>query len=66
METAFSFQVPSGSNRQLLARPERRGVVFQCHHSFSSDQIHWFTARSALDAIRNERIRRQHIATTPN
>jgi hypothetical protein len=66
MGTASSFQVLNGDDRQLLAKPKRRGVVFQCYHAISSDQMHWITADSAINAIRNERIRRQHIVTTPN
>jgi aconitate hydratase len=50
----------------VLTKSDGRRVDFTCHHTFSDDQVLWFQAGSALNVIRNERIRNQHNVTTPN
>ena len=57
---------PEADVRCVLTKPDGRRVEFWCRHTFSADQLHWFRAGSALNAIRNERIRDQHGATTRN
>ncbi len=48
------------------AKPDGRHVDITCPHTFSEEQSRGSTSASALDAIRNERIRDQHNATTPS
>jgi aconitate hydratase len=50
----------------VITRPDGRRVDFSCRHTFSDDQLTWFRAGSALNVIRNERVRDQHGAMTPS
>src|SRR5580692_9786962 len=50
----------------VITRPDGRRVDFSCRHTFSDDQLTWFRAGSALNVIRNERVRDQHEAMTPS
>ncbi|MGB8196835.1 MAG: aconitate hydratase [Acidimicrobiales bacterium] len=50
----------------VITKPDGRCVDFYCRHTFSDEQLTWFRAGSALNVIRNERIRDQHGVTTPN
>jgi aconitate hydratase len=50
----------------VITKPGGRRVDFVARHTFSDDQLTWFRAGSALNVIRNERVRDQHDAMTPN
>ncbi len=58
--------MPGDDVRCLINKPDGRRVEFLGRHTLSAEQLTWFAAGSALNAIRNERVRDQHIATTPN
>ena len=62
----LSALAPGSDVRCLITKPDGRRVEFLGRHTFSEEQLTWFAAGSALNAIRNERVRDQHIATTPN
>jgi aconitate hydratase len=55
---------PGHKVRCVITKPDGRRVEFLGRHTFSEEQLAWFAAGSALNAIRNERIRDQHNATT--
>jgi aconitate hydratase len=57
---------PGEDVRCLVTKPDGRRAEFWGRHTFSPEQLAWFVAGSALNAIRNERIGDQHNATTPN
>ena len=50
----------------VITKPDGRRVDFFSRHTFSDDQLTWFRAGSALNVIRNERVRDQHGAMTPS
>ncbi len=50
----------------VITKPDGRRVDFLSRHTFSDDQLTWFRAGSALNVIRNERVRDQHDAMTPS
>ncbi len=60
----LSDLAPHRDVRCAITKTDGRRVEFWTHHTFSSDQVAWFRAGSALNAMRNERIRDQHIVTT--
>ncbi len=57
---------PDKDVRCQLTKPDGRVVEFRCRHTFSPSQLGWFAAGSALNAIRNERVRDQHDVTKPS
>jgi aconitate hydratase len=50
----------------IITKPDGRRVDFVARHTFSAEQLTWFRAGSALNVIRNERVRDQHDAMTPS
>jgi aconitate hydratase len=62
----LSAIAPGEDLRCVITKPDGRHVEFFARHTFSDDQLTWFRAGSALNVIRNERVRHQHVATTPN
>jgi aconitate hydratase len=57
---------PGEDLRCVITKPDGRRVDFYCRHTFSDEQLTWFRAGSALNVIRNERVRDQHDAMTPS
>jgi aconitate hydratase len=57
---------PGEDLRCVITKPDGRRVDFFCRHTFSDEQLTWFRAGSALNVIRNERVRDQHDVMTPN
>jgi aconitate hydratase len=57
---------PGEDVRCLITKPDGRRVECPTRHTFSEEQLAWFVSGSALNAIRNQRIRDHHVATTPN
>ena len=55
---------PGRDVRCLITKPDGRHVEFLGRHTFSQEQLAWFTTGSALNAIRNERVRDQLDAMT--
>ncbi|MGD0853461.1 MAG: aconitate hydratase [Acidimicrobiales bacterium] len=49
----------------VITKPDGRHVEFSCRHTFSDEQVQWFSAGSALNVIRNTR-RTTVDATTPS
>jgi aconitate hydratase len=49
----------------VITKPDGRHVEFSCRHTFSDEQVQWFSAGSALNVIRNTR-RMTVDATTPS
>jgi len=62
----LSTLLPGDDVRCLITKPDGRRAEFLGRHTFSKEQLTWFAAGSALNAIRNERVRDQHNATTPS
>jgi aconitate hydratase len=50
----------------VITKPDGRRVEFMCLHTFSDEQVGWFRAGSALNVIRGERVRDQHVVTRPS
>jgi aconitate hydratase len=62
----LSALTPGEDLHCVITKPDGRRVDFSCRHTFSDDQLTWFRAGSALNVIRNERVRDQHGVMTPN
>jgi aconitate hydratase len=48
----LALLAPETPVRCWVAKPDSNGFEFNCTHTFSSDQLEWFRAGSALNVIR--------------
>jgi aconitate hydratase len=60
----LSSLTPGEDVHCVITKTEGIEVEFSCRHTFSHEQLAWFRAGSALNVIRNERIRHQHDVMT--